>query len=299
MILKRFFFLCSLFFFPCVVMQAAPIKVVASFSILGDLVQQVGGDKVKVTSIVGPNGDAHIYEPVPTDVKNIAHADMLFINGLGFEGWMERLVDSADFKGTVVTTTQGLQPRVLDDPEEGKILDPHIWHDPVLVKQVVQNIINALVKRDPDNKCYYESRGKDYLQKLDQLHQWITSQLKGIPSPYRKVITAHDAFGYFGNRYQIEILSPVGISTEAEPPLSTFKKLIRLIKELGILTIFFENITNTKTIELIANETGAHIGGVLYSDALSTPDAPGATYLSLMRHNVTLFIQAMKEILAQ
>ena len=278
---------------------AKPLQIVASFSILGDLIQQVGGDKVQVTTIVGPNGDAHVYEPTPADVKNIAQTDMLFINGLGFEGWIERLIDGAGFKGDVVVTTAGIQPRIFDDNGAGKILDPHIWHDPLLVKQVVKNIVKALIKRDPANKRFYQQREKAYLQELAHLDCWITSQLKKIPLEKRKVITAHDAFGYFGKRYNINILSPVGISTEAEPTIQTVAGLVRLIRQLHILTIFLENITNAKMIEQIADETGARIGGTLFSDALSLPHEGGDTYIKLIQHNVTHFMQAMTELLSQ
>lgn len=275
--------------------ETAPMKIITTFSILGDFVKEVGKDKV-VISIVGPNCDAHIYEPTPKDVKNIAHADIVFVNGLGFEGWMDRLIESSGYEGDIITATRGVKPRALDDAVTGTVDDPHAWHNVQNVKIYVQNIMQALIKQDPDNKAFFEKNGKAYLKKLDALDKWVQVQFTGIPAEHRKIITAHDAFGYFGEKYGVTFLAPVGISTAAEPTVKSIVNLIKEIRKYNVKTIFVENISNSKLIEQICEETGATMGDVIYSDALSEPSEPGGTYLKLMRHNVTLFSKAMAEM---
>lgn len=273
--------------------SAEPLKVVATFSILADFVKQIGREHV-VVSIVGPNSDAHIYEPTPQDVKKIHKADTIFTNGLSFEGWLSRLIETAGCNGYIVVSTAGITPRLLNDPDEGVVEDPHAWHDVLHVKKYIQNITEALVKIDPARHFVYEKNAKNYLAELDKLHQHIVTEIGNIELGKRKIITAHDAFGYFGDRYNVSFLAPVGISTEAEPSVQDIVSLIETIRTHKIKTIFVENISNPKMIHQIAEETGAEVGGVLYSDALSELDEPGATYLKLMYHNVGLFVQAMR-----
>jgi zinc/manganese transport system substrate-binding protein len=273
-------------------LEAAPLKVVVSFSILGDVVSAIGKEHVVVTSIVGPNGDAHVYQPKPSDAKNIANADILFINGLGFEGWIERLIETTGFKKQVVVVTKGIKPRTLGG-ENSPIIDPHVWHNPHLVKIWVHHIVKGLSKIDPLRKEIYEANGKAYIEELRKLDQWIKAKLQAIPKERKRIVTAHDAFGYFSERYNVEIISPVGLSTDAEPTVQTVNRIIRFIKKHHISTIFLENISNAKMIEQIAEETGAKIGGILYSDSLSTSMEPGDTYLHLMYHNMAYIENAM------
>jgi zinc/manganese transport system substrate-binding protein len=277
---------------------ATPLKVIATFSILADFVKNVGGDHVQVISIVGPDSDSHVYEPTPSDVKNIAEADMVFINGLGFEGWIERLITSSGYKGDVITTTDSVTPRLVKNPAEPDILDPHAWHSIPNVKIYVQNILKGLQKVDPQNASYYSNNAKIYMDQLESLDLWVQNELKQVPPCHRKIITAHDAFAYLGKNYGITFLSPVGVSTEAEPRVQSVVKLIHQIKQHRIKTIFVENISNPRLSEQLSAETGAKIGGTLYSDALSSPDNPEASdYLSMMRHNVTLLKTAMMELI--
>jgi zinc/manganese transport system substrate-binding protein len=286
--------LLSIFLSFPLLLQAKPLTVVTSFSILKDFVQQVGQDKVGVQSIVGPNGDAHVYEPTPLDVRQIAEADLVIINGLGFEGWIERLVQASGFKGPLVVAAKKIHPRLVF---EGRLVeDPHAWHSVQNAIVYVHEIRDALIEADPKNRTFYEQNAENYIEKLMTLDGHIRKEFARIPPKNRKIITAHDAFGYFGNSYGIEFLSPIGTNTESEPCAKDMVKLIEAIKELGVKTIFIENITNPKLIEQVANETGATVGNVIYSDALSEQDAPAPTYIHMIQYNASLFLRAMKEI---
>lgn len=274
--------------------DAKPLSVVTSFSILKDFVQQIGKEKVNVQSIVGPNGDAHVYEPTPLDVKTIAQADLVFINGLGFEGWIERLVQASGFKGPFIVVAKKIHPRLVF---EGRLVkDPHAWHSVQNAIVYVYAVLEALAEKDPENQSFYKKNAEIYIQKLIALDSHIRKDFALIPPKNRKIITAHDAFGYYGNAYGIEFLSPIGTNTEAEPCAKDMVKLIESIRQLGVKTIFIENIANPKLIEQIANETGAKIGDVIYSDALSEPDERAPTYMDMIRHNTALFLKAIKEM---
>ena len=253
---------------------ANTLKVVASFSILGDMVKQVGQDRVDVETIVGRNGDAHVYEPTPQDMKQLAAADMVFMNGLGFEGWIARLIQASGFKGITIVASKNIHPRLVF---EGKLVeDPHAWHSIPNVITYIHNIRDGLIQKDPDHKAFYEDNAKAFIQRLSTLDAEIRQTLSKIPPNQRKIITAHDAFGYFGHSYGIEFLAPIGTNTESEPCAQDMVKLIKAIRRYGVKTIFLENITNPKLIEQLAHETGAR-WGCLYSDALSTVEGPAAT----------------------
>ena len=278
-----------------------PIQVVASFSILGDLVKQVGQERVAVENIVGPNADAHVYEPTPQDMKQLAAADIVFMNGLGFEGWIARLIQASGFKGPSIVATKNILPRIvcgnccgLSDGQVGP--DPHAWHSISNVIIYIYNIRDALMKYDPEYKSLYEKNAADYIQKLNILDAEIRSQLAQILPHQRIIITAHDAFGYFGSSYGIKFLAPIGTNTEAEPRPKDMVKLIKAIRQYGVKTIFLENITNPKLIEQLAHETNVKVGDVLYSDALSESHEPASTYEAMIRYNFALFLQAMNEM---
>jgi len=276
------------------VLQAKPLSVVVSFSILKDLVQQVGQDKVQVETIVAPDGDSHAYEPTPFDVKRIAQANIVFINGLGFEGWIERLVQASGFKGPLITVSKKIHPRSVF---EGRLVeDPHAWHSVQNAIVYVYAIKEALIKADPDNQAFYEKNANAYITRLMALDESIRRSFALLPPEHRKIITAHDAFGYYGNNYGIEFLSPVGTNTESEPCAKDIAGLIDSIKRLKVKTIFMENITNPKLIEQLAHETGAKVGDVIYSDALSEQTGPAPTYEAMIRHNTDLFLKAMQEM---
>ena len=264
---------------------ADKVKAVASFSILGDMVKQVGGDRIDVITLVGPDGDAHVYEPTPADAKNLATAQILFTNGLGFEGWMDRLEKSSGFRGKVMVASTGVKPRTMVEDEK-TVTDPHAWQSLANGKLYVANIRDGLIAVDPEGKSVYEANAAKYLDALAKEEADVRAALAALPQERRKIITSHDAFGYFGAAYGLEIVAPEGISTESEASAKDVAKIIRQIKAARIPAVFMENITDHRLLDQIASETGAKIGGELYTDALSPPDGPAPTYLDMFRHNV-------------
>jgi zinc/manganese transport system substrate-binding protein len=277
--------------------QAADkIKVAASFSVLGDMVRQIGGDRVDVTAFVGPNGDAHVYEPTPGDAKTLAASAVLVINGLGLEGWMTRLQKSSGFTGKVVTATTGIKTRQMEEEEHGrtrKITDPHAWQSLANGKIYVANIRDGLIAADPAGKETYQSNAAKFLAEIDQVDMQVKAAIAKLPPTRRKLITTHDAFGYFGETYGMEFIAPSGVSTESEASARDVAKIIRQIKAEKIPAVFLENVTDHRLLDQIARETGSKIGGTLYSDALSEPSGPAGTYLDMFRHNIAALAQAL------
>lgn len=281
------------------------IRVVASFSILGDLIHQIGGKYVDVTTLVGPDKDVHVYEPTPEDAKKLTYAQIVFMNGLNFENWFTRLINSAEYKGPLVQLTKGVKPRLAHkccqhhaeiDPhswhdQHKAEIDPHAWHNVENVKIYIEGIKKELTKLDPKHRNYYEANAKEYTKKLDELELWIHNILVKKKDTKHKIITAHAAFGYLEDAYGVSFWSPVGISTDAEPSTRDMIRLINYIKKHGIKIIFIENTSNKKLMEQVQKETGAKIGGVLYSDGLSHKDGPAPDYISMMRHNIGLISQ--------
>jgi zinc/manganese transport system substrate-binding protein len=275
---------------------ADTVKAVASFSILGDMVRQVGGDRVEVITLVGPDGDAHVYEPTPADAKNLAASQILFTNGLGFEGWMDRLEKSSGFEGKVVVASTGVSPRTMIEEEGGAeetITDPHAWQSLANGKLYVANIRDGLIAADPAGRATYEANAAKYLDEIAREESKVKAKLATLPKDRRKLITSHDAFGYFGAAYGLEIVAPEGVSTESEASAQDVAKIIRQIKAEHIPAVFMENITDHRLLDQIARETGAKIGGELYTDALSPPDGPAPTYLDMFRHNVGALTAAL------
>jgi len=287
---------------------AQTLKVVASFSILADMVAQVGGDHISLSTIVGPDGDAHVYEPTPQDAKALAGAQLLFVNGLEFEGWLPRLVQASGFQGTQVVATQGITPLVFSEAEHDDDhdhdhdhehahahggVDPHAWQDLRLAQRYVNNITWALVQADPQHAETYRARSQAYVQQLAALDADIRARVARIPQARRKVVTSHDAFGYFAHAYDITFLAAAGISSQAEPSARDMARLIDQIRRENIRDVFVENITSPRLIEQLARETGARLGGVLYSDALSAK-APADTYLGMMRWNAQQLLGALE-----
>jgi zinc/manganese transport system substrate-binding protein len=279
---------------PGVAGAADKVKAVASFSILGDMVRQVGGDRVEVATLVGPNEDAHVFSPTPADAKALASADVFFVNGLGFEGWIDRLEKSADFKGEVVVASAGVKPLTMSE-EEGAApeTDPHAWQDLASGKIYVANIRDGLIAADPDGKSVYEANAAKYLASIADEESAVRAALGALPEARRKIITSHDAFGYFGKAYGLAIVAPQGVSTESEASAQDVAKIIRQIKQQKIPAVFIENITDHRLLDQIARETGAKIGGALYSDALSEADGPAPTYLDMFRHNIGAITAAL------
>ncbi|MEZ5898545.1 MAG: metal ABC transporter substrate-binding protein [Hyphomicrobiaceae bacterium] len=290
------------------------MSVVATFSILADFVEKVGGDRVAVRTLVGPEADAHVYQPSPADAADVGKAKVVFQNGLGFEGWMERLVQSSGYKGPLVVATKGIEPIKgeeddHDDHEKHKgekhddhakegghdhgDIDPHAWQSVPNAILYVANVKEGLCAADKDGCPVYTHNAAAYAVELNKLNEEIKSKVAAIPEKSRKVITSHDAFGYFAKAYGVEFLSPTGVSTESEASAKDVAKLIDQIKKDGVKAVFVENITDTRLIEQIAKETGAKIGGTLYSDALSKKEGPAKSYLDMMRHNAGLLAGAM------
>jgi zinc/manganese transport system substrate-binding protein len=271
---------------------ADKVKAVASFSILGDMVRHVGGDRVEVVTLVGPNADAHVFNPTPADAKALAAADLFFVNGLGFEGWIERLEKSSGFRGEVVVASKGVTPLKMRE-EAGHRYDPHAWQDLANGQVYVANVRDALVAADPDGKSIYEANAAKYLDAIDAEEAAVKAALGALPEARRKVITSHDAFAYFGKAYGLDIVAPQGVSTESEASAQDVARIIRQIKAAKIPAVFIENITDRRLLDQIARETGAKIGGALYSDALSASGGPAPTYLDMFRHNVGAITAAL------
>lgn len=271
------------------------LPVVASFSILGDFVREIGGERVAVTTLVGPDGDAHVYSPTPADAKTVAGAKLVVVNGLKFEGWLTRLVKSSGTKATVATATTGITPlKMADDHGHGHgAEDPHAWQSVANARLYVGNVRDALIAADPAGKAGYEANATAYLAKLDALEAEIKATVARIPADRRRAITSHDAFGYFVKAYGIAFIAPQGVSTEAEASAKDVARIIRQIKAEKVPAVFLENITNPRLAEQIARESGAKIGGRLYSDALSAANGPAGTYIAMMKHNISQIEKAL------
>jgi zinc/manganese transport system substrate-binding protein len=287
-------FLCCLF---CLALMATAfpakaqerLNVVASFSILGDFVRNVGGDRVNVATLVGPNGDVHVYTPAPLDAKKIADAKLVVINGLGLEGWLPRLVQSSGSRATIIQASDGIAPLRL-----GSAADPHAWQSVADAKIYVANIRDALGAADPAGAAAYHANAESYLAKLDVLDREVRLAMSQIPQARRKVISTHDAFGYFAAAYGIEFIAPLGVSTESEPSARDIAGIITTIKAQGVPAVFLENISDDRLMRRISAETGAHIGGTLFSDSLTDEKGDAPTYIDMVRHNIKALASALK-----
>jgi zinc/manganese transport system substrate-binding protein len=288
---------------------ASEVSVVASFSILADMVEKVGGERVAVTSIVGPDSDTHVYDPRPADVAALAGADLFVVNGLGFEGWLDRLVGATGYKGPVLTASSAIAPLHAGEAEhehehehddhhdahDHGVFDPHAWQDVSNGVLYVTAIAAGLCEIDAAGCAAYEANAEAYAAELKALDADIRARIAALPEARRTVITSHDAFGYFGAAYGVTFLAPEGINTDAEPSAAAVAALIRQIRAAGVTAVFVENMSDGRLVQQIADETGAVPGGALYADALSGPDGPAPTYLDMMAHNADLLIAAMGE----
>ncbi|CUX57599.1 zinc ABC transporter substrate-binding protein AztC [Agrobacterium genomosp. 13] len=303
--------------------SAAELKVVASFSIIADFAKNVGGDRVEITTLVGPDGDAHVYEPRPADAVAVSKADVVLVNGLEFEGFLKRLIDTSGTKAPVVELTKGVEPLKLSDEPAGHAhpeaeeeeahdhkaeevghkhesaeahdheghhhhgeFDPHAWQSIKNAEIYVKNIAGAFCEVDKAGCATYTANSEAYVAKLTALNEKVKTEIAAIPPEKRVIITSHDAFGYFEHAYGLEFLAPEGVSTESEASAADVAKLVDQIKHDKASAIFVENITNKRLIDQIASETGLKVGGTLYSDALSTADGPAATYIDMINHNI-------------
>jgi zinc/manganese transport system substrate-binding protein len=294
--LRSVWLLGALFAVACLASPASasdPIKVVASFSILGDLVKNLGGSHVEVVNLVGPNGDPHVFDPSPKDASLIADARIVVVNGLGLEGWLDRLVTASNKQAAVIVATKGIKPRTIGADRSKD--DPHAWQSVPNVEIYAANIRDALIKADPGNKSDYDANYAAYLARLTALDQGIRNTIAAIPLDRRSVLTTHDAFGYFSDTYGIAFIGLEGVSTDAEPSARDVASIIRQIKEKKIAALFLENIVNPAQLKRIAEETNVKIGGTLYSDALTEASGAAPTYIDLMRHNIQTIGAALKD----
>lgn len=271
---------------------AETLDVVASFTVLADVVKQVGGDHVKVSSLVGPNGDPHEFEPSPADAKRLNAAKVTFVSGEGLEGWMDRLITASGYKGTPVVVSEGINTRTMVD--DGKtVTDPHVWNSPVNVKIWVANIEKALSAADPADAADFKANAERYTKTLTELDAYAHGKFDKIADDRRKVLTSHDAFGYFGREYKVNFLAPLGFSTETEASAAKVAQLIEQIKTEHVKTYFFENSNDPRLVKQVAKATGAQPGGELYVEALSKSNGPASTYEKMFRYNVDQLAAAM------
>ena len=295
-----------------------PIRAVATFSILGDMVSRIGGEHVAVTTLVGPNGDAHVYRPTPAAARAVSEAHILVVNGLDFEGWLDRLMEASDFGGVRVVATAGIEPIAVEDDgdehgrdgdhKEGKsaeehgdghdshhhgAFDPHAWQSLRHAVVYVDNITKALAKADLDNASTFYRNRAAYVAEIEALDAEIRGMFAELPPGSRTIVTSHDAFQYFGRDYGLTFIAPQGLSTASEASARDVARLIQFIRDQGIRAVFPENVADPRLLERIADETGAAIGGTLYPGALSGPDGPAPTYIDMMRHNARTLTQAL------
>lgn len=270
--------------------QSPAPRVVASFSILADIAQALVPPGVEVGALVGPDADAHVYEPGPADGRRLAQADLVLVNGLGFEGWIERMVKVSGYRGPVVVASRGITPRT--GGHHGA--DPHAWQDLRLARRYAETLSAAFAERWPAQRAEIERRGADYAARIDALDGQVRTWLGAVPRAQRRVITSHDAFGYFGAAYGVDFLAPQGWNTHSEPSAAAVARLIRQIRQEGVRAVFIENISDPRLVERIAREAGVRVGGTLFSDALSKPGGPAATYLQMMAHNARSLALALQ-----
>lgn len=273
--------------------MAKTVHVVASFTVLADMVRQIGGQYVEVKSLVGPNGDPHTFEPSPQDSVALAKADVVIISGLGLEGWMERLIDASGYKGQVVVASNGVKTRTME--EDGSVItDPHAWNSMANGVTYARNISESLQKADPQDAAAIRKQGDAYIQQLQQLDTQTAAEFAAIPVAKRHVLTSHDAFGYFGERYGVTFMSPIGLNTDEEASASQVAALINQLKTHHIHRYFIENQTDPRLVQQIASAAGATPGGELYPEALSPAGGPATTYVDAFKHNVSELLKSMQ-----
>lgn len=274
---------------PALAQPSAPLRVVASFSILADWVREIGGEALSVQTLVGPDADAHVFQPRPQHARAVADAELVFLNGLGFEGWLPRLLRASGSRSHTVTVSDGLDARLPDGRR-----DPHLWHNLAHVRHAAQGIVRALVAARPAQAAGFEARGAAYLRQVAALQAWAEPAFATLPPTHRHVVTSHDAFAHLGAALGLRFSAPQGWSTQGEPSAQAVGRLIQQLKAGQARALFVENISNPKLIQRIAQEANVRVGGTLYSDALSSAQGPASTYLKLMRHNLDTLLQALR-----
>ena len=277
------------------------LRVVASFSILADIAGSVAGDLAEVSALVGPDVDAHGYSPSPADGRRCAEADLLLVNGHGFDAWMDKLARSAGGKARLAVATQGIatiRARAAHGHGHGHshahgAVDPHMWQDASRAAQMARTIGRVLGEARPGSAAAFAAQAARVAEELVALDAWVSALFAPVPKEKRRVFASHDAFAYFGARYGVEFRAPRGVANEGEPSAADLARIIRDIRRENAKVVFLENVSSPRVIEQVAREAGARLGGRLYSDALSAPGGPAATYQAMMRHNATLMRDAM------
>ncbi|MCK9813128.1 metal ABC transporter substrate-binding protein [Pseudomonas sp. MAFF 302046] len=272
---------------------AEKLQVVTSFSILANITQQIGGEHIQITNLVGADEDAHTYEPSPDDAKALLKAKLIIKNGLGFEPWLDRLVASTGTQTPVITASRGVIPRSLEEDGE-TIPDPHAWHNLANVELYVNTITKALIAADPADQADYQRNSQAYLKQIYRLLAEAKAKFGSLPPGNRKIVTSHDAFGYLGQAYGIDFMAPQGLSTEREPSAAEVAALITQIRQAKVKAVFMENIKDARLLKQIAEESGAHIGGTLYSDALAAK-GPASTFTGLFEYNLNTLYDALSQ----
>ena len=268
---------------------ARELRVVASFSILADMVSEISGEAIEIESIVGPDADAHVYQPSVADAIAVAGADIIFVNGFGFETWSSSLISEAAGDTVVVITTEGITPIEVDGS-----VDPHAWNSLKNGMVYVQNIAAALRELAPWSAGEVDANAKAYIQQLESIDRDIVRRVSRLPESNRTVVTSHDAFGYLAEDYGLTFLAPQGIDSDAEPTARELAELIEQLKNVGAVALFAENVTSPALINQIAAETGLEVGGRLYSDALSVRGGPAKSYVDMFRHNADSILEALE-----
>lgn len=266
----------------------SPLHVVTSFSILEDLVNELGGDRVRITNLVGRNRDAHMYQPKPSDAIAIAKADLVIMNGLGFEGWITRLMDDNHYKKPRLVASEGVN--ILS---HGNEIDPHAWQSLANIPIYSANITEALIDLRPQYQAEFTQRNMVFTQKIRALHEEANQQVAAIAEKNRVIVTSHDAFAYLGREFDLHFIAPVGLSTDSEATANDVAAIVRHIRQNNVKALFIENINNPRLLQQISVDTGVAIGGRLYSDALGDKGSPAGTYLGMMRHNINALVTAL------
>lgn len=276
---------------PVSLSAAEKARVVTTFSILADITREIGGDDIQLTNLVGADADAHVFEPAPAQVRAVLEADLVIANGLGFEPWLERLLANGEARGMRIDASKGVVPMtVLEDDQ--RLVDPHAWQSLGNAEIYARNITQALVQLVPARAAAFEARRDSWLGRLGALRQSIAPRLMALPPERRRVLTSHDAFGYFAQEWRLQFLAAQGVSDAAEPSAAEVAGLIRQLRAEGVRAIFVENIRDARLVKQIAEEAGARVGGTLYSDALAA-EGPASTYLGMYRQNVERLLQAL------
>lgn len=265
--------------------------VVATASMMADMTKNIAGGMVNVECIVPIGGDPHLHEPTPRDAQMVNRADLIIKNGLTFEGWLDELIENSGTKAKTVRVTEGIQP--IKSVEYENSADPHAWMDANLGLAYIKNIKDALTELDPDNADIYAFNYGVYKTQLEDLDQYIKTEIQKIPAQKRVLITSHDAFQYYGRAYGIRLEAILGTSTDAEAQTSDIIRLNKVIKTSNVPALFVESTINPKLLKQLAKDNDIEIGGQLYADSIGDEASPAPTYIDMLKHNTNVIVKAL------